>query len=300
MVALAQRVDHVECAHALEAHIREQRLIAVHQPPYNRRSRRPGKVSLGHPDRRGLPAAEHRSNHARSSRRSASARFTSRGRPRRPPSRRCRTRCRSDVARARIRRIESGRESLRAGRTRPMRRAVRRRGGRSLSYCRAHRIGSAQLIDGRSDEMLRLLRERLTDAVAIRSVRPGGADPRPTVGPGRRQSTGGSDWGRWPASARWSSARPDEHRRVGPDGHPIRPVRCRRPGPPRGRSDAGGRAVGVVCRNGAARARPAAGRVGRGDEQRCCGGWNVRARGWCGRRLPGSARPPVPDDGGRS
>lgn len=45
MVALAQRVDHVECAHALEAHIREQRLIAVHQPPYNRRSRRPGKVS---------------------------------------------------------------------------------------------------------------------------------------------------------------------------------------------------------------------------------------------------------------
>jgi len=45
MVALAQRVDHVECAHALEAHIREQRLIAIHQPPYNRRSRRPGKIS---------------------------------------------------------------------------------------------------------------------------------------------------------------------------------------------------------------------------------------------------------------
>ena len=45
MVGLAQRVDHVECAHALEAHVREQRLIAVHQPPYNRRSRRPGGVS---------------------------------------------------------------------------------------------------------------------------------------------------------------------------------------------------------------------------------------------------------------
>ncbi len=42
MVTLAERVDHVECAHALEAHIREQRLIAVHQPPYNRRSRKPG------------------------------------------------------------------------------------------------------------------------------------------------------------------------------------------------------------------------------------------------------------------
>jgi len=42
MVALAVRVDHVECAHALEAHVREQRLIATHQPPYNRRSRKPG------------------------------------------------------------------------------------------------------------------------------------------------------------------------------------------------------------------------------------------------------------------
>ncbi len=42
MVTLAERVDHVECAHSLEAHIREQRLIAIHQPPYNRRSRKPG------------------------------------------------------------------------------------------------------------------------------------------------------------------------------------------------------------------------------------------------------------------
>jgi len=45
MVTLAERVDHVECAHALEAHVREQRLIAIHQPPYNRRSRKPGKIS---------------------------------------------------------------------------------------------------------------------------------------------------------------------------------------------------------------------------------------------------------------
>ena len=44
MVALAERVDHIECAHALEANIREQRLIAAHQPPYNRRSRKPGKI----------------------------------------------------------------------------------------------------------------------------------------------------------------------------------------------------------------------------------------------------------------
>ena len=44
MVVLAQRVDYVECAHALEAHVREQRMIAIHQPRYNRRSRAPGKI----------------------------------------------------------------------------------------------------------------------------------------------------------------------------------------------------------------------------------------------------------------
>ncbi len=41
MVALAETVDHVECAHALEAGARELRLLAAHAPPYNRRSRFP-------------------------------------------------------------------------------------------------------------------------------------------------------------------------------------------------------------------------------------------------------------------
>ncbi|AQT82732.1 hypothetical protein B1R94_11070 [Mycolicibacterium litorale] len=41
MVGLAERVDHVECAHALEAGVRELRLLAAHAPPYNRRSRFP-------------------------------------------------------------------------------------------------------------------------------------------------------------------------------------------------------------------------------------------------------------------
>ncbi len=41
MVALANRVDHVECAHALEAGVRELRLLVAHAPPYNRRSRFP-------------------------------------------------------------------------------------------------------------------------------------------------------------------------------------------------------------------------------------------------------------------
>ncbi|MGK2869088.1 MAG: DEDD exonuclease domain-containing protein [Mycobacterium sp.] len=41
MVALATRVDHVECAHELEAGVRELRLLAAHAPPYNRRSKFP-------------------------------------------------------------------------------------------------------------------------------------------------------------------------------------------------------------------------------------------------------------------
>lgn len=41
MVQLAQRVEHVRCAHALEAGVRELTLLAVHKPSYNRRSRSP-------------------------------------------------------------------------------------------------------------------------------------------------------------------------------------------------------------------------------------------------------------------
>ncbi len=40
MVAAAQSVTAVECATALEAQVRELRLIAEHEPPFNRRSRR--------------------------------------------------------------------------------------------------------------------------------------------------------------------------------------------------------------------------------------------------------------------
>jgi DNA polymerase-3 subunit epsilon len=41
MVTLASTVDHVECAHALEAGVRELRMLSAHAPPYNRRSRFP-------------------------------------------------------------------------------------------------------------------------------------------------------------------------------------------------------------------------------------------------------------------
>ncbi|MBB5923729.1 DNA polymerase-3 subunit epsilon [Actinoalloteichus hoggarensis] len=44
MVALAERVDVVECAHSLEAEVRELRLLAAHRPRYNRRSTTPHRA----------------------------------------------------------------------------------------------------------------------------------------------------------------------------------------------------------------------------------------------------------------
>ncbi len=44
MIAAATRVEAVECAHPLEAEVRELRLIASHAPPYNRRSKYPERV----------------------------------------------------------------------------------------------------------------------------------------------------------------------------------------------------------------------------------------------------------------
>ncbi len=44
MVNLAARVDGIECATPLEAHVRELRLIAEHKPKFNRRSRFPERV----------------------------------------------------------------------------------------------------------------------------------------------------------------------------------------------------------------------------------------------------------------
>jgi DNA polymerase-3 subunit epsilon len=44
MVGIAERVDPIECAHALEAQVRELRLIAAHKPRYNRRSKFPERA----------------------------------------------------------------------------------------------------------------------------------------------------------------------------------------------------------------------------------------------------------------
>lgn len=45
MINLAERVDSVVCATALEARVREIRLIGAHRPPYNRRSKFPDRQS---------------------------------------------------------------------------------------------------------------------------------------------------------------------------------------------------------------------------------------------------------------
>ncbi|HPU14110.1 MAG TPA: DEDD exonuclease domain-containing protein [Aeromicrobium sp.] len=45
MIALAERIDHVVCTSAVEAAIRELRLIDRYRPPYNRRSKFPERVS---------------------------------------------------------------------------------------------------------------------------------------------------------------------------------------------------------------------------------------------------------------
>jgi DNA polymerase-3 subunit epsilon len=44
MLAAAERVEAIECAHGLEAEVRELRLIAAQAPPYNRRSKYPERV----------------------------------------------------------------------------------------------------------------------------------------------------------------------------------------------------------------------------------------------------------------
>ncbi|MGH3738961.1 MAG: DEDD exonuclease domain-containing protein [Micromonosporaceae bacterium] len=44
MLTAAERVEAIECAHSLEAEVRELRLIAAHKPPYNRRSKFPERI----------------------------------------------------------------------------------------------------------------------------------------------------------------------------------------------------------------------------------------------------------------
>ena len=125
MVALAQRVDAIPCAHDLEAAVRELRLIAEHKPRYNRRSRFPERalwvrlteepfprlsvVRRVRPGRRGVPRPVPRPPGRR------------RGGRRRP-----RVAAAAPVHRPGCRRGSLG-TRLRAGRHGPLRRAVHRR-----------------------------------------------------------------------------------------------------------------------------------------------------------------------------
>jgi DNA polymerase-3 subunit epsilon len=45
MIHIAERVEAIECAHSLEAEVRELRIIAAHKPPYNRRSKHPERTA---------------------------------------------------------------------------------------------------------------------------------------------------------------------------------------------------------------------------------------------------------------
>ena len=251
MVTLAERVDHVECAHALEAHVREQRLIAIHQPPYNRRSRKPGKVSWvtltdepfprlsivrTAPDRTAACLGPFSSRLAAQTAVEALQDAV--------PIRRCTARIRridpdgSPCALAELGRCgapcsgaEDDRLLCRAHRPDPG--ADRRRFGRDAA-------GAAGTAD---------------DVVPVRPLRPGRADPGSAVraGDGGRSAAAARRAGRHRRDRRRPARRA---RRVGPDGDPVRPLRRRRPGQARGRSDAGRRAAGGVRRDGAARPGP--------------------------------------------
>ncbi len=92
MVALAERVDPIPCAHALEAAVRELRLIAAHKPRYNRRSKYPERSVWLKLTARPIPGCRSCACIATTARRS-SARCARSGRPRRCATRST-TRCR--------------------------------------------------------------------------------------------------------------------------------------------------------------------------------------------------------------
>ena len=288
MVALSQRVDAIPCAHALEAAVRELRLIAEHKPRYNRRSRfperalwvrltdepfprlsvvrrvRPGAgVFLGpFPDRRAADAAV-AAVHESLPLRQCTARIPARA----PSGSACAL---ADMGRCGA--PCTGAQSV--DRVRRRRRGAARGGG-----LRPHRPGQPRCCAASSGWRPR----------SATRTPPSCATASPSCcGP----SAGGSGWSRWPPSRSWSWPGPTAWAAgscpsSGGDGW------CP-PGWPRGAPRSARR-----WRACSARRRPCSARTARSPRRStrpssCCAGWRSRAPGWSSWTAPSPAPLPAP------
>src|SRR6185295_736157 len=233
MASLATGVDHVECAHDLEAGVRELRLLAAHAPPYNRRSKFPHRwwwVSLTDEafprfstvrvPKRDTAIGPFRSRADAVETAALLARFTG--------VRTCTARHHADPVRL------GPRQDRRAdrGQRRPR---TRRGAGAHRRPCRAQPLRDRRPVAGPGGRGDRRALARPTPAGAGRSHRNGGRPPR------RR---------------RWMAPRGDPARPAGGGGH------C----PPRGATDAGRRRH-LCWRTGGSTHRGATGRCAGGGDR---------------------------------
>ena len=261
MVGLAERVDWVVCAHALEAEVRELRLLAGHAPRYNRRSRYPHRgwwVAL-------TDEPFPRLSVVRTPRADALGPFG-----RRPDA---------------VRAVET---LLDAVPLRPCTQRIPARGAAGTP-CALHEMRRcAAPCAGRID--VETYRPVVEDARALvrgrRRRGPAGALRRrwpssPQVSASRTPPPTATGWPTSPppsgrvqrlsavaGTPEMIAARPDGERRLGVRRRPPRPPRRRGAGPARGAADAGGRRAGGDGRDRAARPRTAVRRPARGGRRR--------------------------------
>ena len=250
MVALAERVDTVVCAHALEAAVRELRLIAAHRPRYNRRSRAPHHAWWVTTTAEAFPrlsVVAHR-------REGAVGPFRSR--------------------QAAVAAVETVLDAV------PVRACTQRIAahGARASPCALHELGRcaapcaglqtpaeyapavvavADLFAGRADDALQRLRDDDRRPRRPRAVRDRGPPPRPA----RRARAGagsGAAVGRARGRRRAGRRAARRARRLGDRGGAPRPPRRGRGRRARGAADAGDRRAARGRAGGAARGRAAA------------------------------------------
>ena len=268
MVALAVRVDAVECAHPLEAEVRELRLLRAHRPAYNRRSKNPHhawwltltdepfpRLSLVRIPRDGA-LGPFRTRQAAES--VADALLDA------VPLRSCTIKIPAANQRASPCALaELGRcQAPCAGR-------------QTVDEYSPAVMAVRDLVVGRSADPLRTLVAQLGGAGVGRALRGGGAPPGPRRGPrpvaGPRPAPGRA--GR-PATARGRPAGP--RGRLGVLGGALRPAGLGRCRPPRHPADAGGRRADRLGGDGRADGRAVAGRAARGGR---CGAAVARPAG---------------------